>query len=127
MVLPVSHPLTSAVPVHVRSCVQAPGPELVPDPHTLFVHVWPLGHVPHVSVPPQPSETEPHVAPAAEHVLGVQPVRHVETGFCVGVGQSLYAKPAARVNVAANWAHPVSHVDEQQYACAESAQTSCTQ
>jgi hypothetical protein len=55
----------------------------------LPVQVWPLGHVPQLSVPPQPSDTEPHVAPTAEHVFGVQPVEHTATGFCVGVGQSL--------------------------------------
>jgi hypothetical protein len=36
-------------------------------------------------------------------------------------------KPAAFVNFAANCAQPLSHVLEQQYACAESAHTSCTQ
>jgi hypothetical protein len=88
--------------VHARSCAHVPGPDVVPAPHLLLVHVWPLGHVPQVSVPPQPSGTDPHVAPASEQVVGVQPVEHAATGFCVGVGQSLYANPAARVNVAAN-------------------------
>jgi hypothetical protein len=108
--LPLSQPATSASPVQVRSCVHVPGADVVPDPHTLFVHVWPLGQVPQLSVPPQPSETEPHVAPTLEHVFGVHPVEHAETGFCVGVGQSLYWKPAARVKVAANCAHPLSQV-----------------
>jgi hypothetical protein len=113
-VLPVSHPFARAVPVHVRSCAQVPGPALVPAPHMLFVHVCPLGHVPQLSVPPQPSETLPQVAPACEHVFGVQPEVQAATGFCAGVGQSLYAKPAALVNVAANCAQPLSHFDEQQ-------------
>jgi hypothetical protein len=90
-------------------------------------HVCPLGHVPQFSVPPQPSDTEPHVAPTPEHVFGVHPVAQAATGFWVGVGQSLYAKPAARVNVPANCAQPLSQVEVQQYACAASAQTSCTQ
>jgi hypothetical protein len=80
----------------------------------LFVQLCPLGHVPQLSVPPQPSETVPQVAPACEQVFGVQPVVQAGTGFCAGVGQSLYAKPAAFVNVAANCAHPLSHCDEQQ-------------
>ena len=87
--LPVSQVDTSAAPVHARSCVHAPGPDVVPAPHLLLVHVWPLGHTPHVSVPPQPSEIDPQVAPASEHVVGVQPVAQAATGFCVGVGQSL--------------------------------------
>jgi hypothetical protein len=87
--LPLSQPLVSAAPVHVRSCTHDPGPELVPLPHLLPLQVWPLGHVPQLRVPPQPSETEPHVAPTAEQVFGVQPVAHAATGFCVGVGQSL--------------------------------------
>ena len=87
--LPVSHPLASAVPVHARSWEHVPGPELVPAPHMLFVHVWPLGHVPQLSVPPHPSLTLPHVAPACEHVFGVHPVEQAEIGFWVGVGQSL--------------------------------------
>jgi hypothetical protein len=112
--LPLSQLFASAAPVHVKSCAHEPGPELVPAPHLLPVQVCPLGHTPQLSVPPQPSDTEPHVAPAAEHVFGAHPVEHTGTGFCVGVGQSLYAKPAARVNCAANWAHPLSHVDVQQ-------------
>jgi hypothetical protein len=89
IVVPLSHPETSAASVHVRSCVQVPGPPVVPAPHTLLVHVWPLVHVPQLRVPPQPSAIAPHVAPTAEHVLGVQPPEHDETGFVVGVGQSL--------------------------------------
>jgi hypothetical protein len=92
-----------------------------------LVQVWPLGQVPQLSVPPHPSDTIPQVAPSCEHVFGVHPVEQAGTGFCAGVGQSLYAKPAALVNVAANCAQPLSQVEEQQYACAESAQTSCTQ
>ena len=113
--------------MHVRSCVHVPGPEVVPAPHMLFVHVWPLGQLPQLSVPPQPSATRPQVAPACEQVLGVQPDVHTGTGFCGGVGQSLYPNPPAFVNVAANWAQPLSHVVEQQYACDASAQTSWTQ
>ncbi len=94
--------------------MHAPGPLVVPAPQTLFVQVWPLGHTPQLRVPPQPSETEPHVASAVEHVLGVQPLVQTATGFCVGVGQSLYAKPAAFVKVAANCAQPLSHVLVQQ-------------
>jgi hypothetical protein len=90
----------------------------------LLVQVWPLGQVPQVTVPPQPSATVPHVAPAAEHVFGVHPVEQADTGFCTGVGQSLNPKPAARVNVPANCAHPLSQVLVQQYAWAASAQTS---
>jgi hypothetical protein len=55
----------------------------------LFVHVWPLVHVPQFNVPPHPSEIDPHVAPRAEQVFGVQLPEHDETGFVVGVGQSL--------------------------------------
>jgi hypothetical protein len=88
-VLPLSQPLTSAVPVQVRSCAHEPGPELVPLPHLLPEQVCPLGQVPQLSVPPQPSDTEPHVAPTAEQVLGVHPVVQAATGFCVGAGQSL--------------------------------------
>src|SRR5580658_2927766 len=113
---PVSQPLTSAPSVHVKSWVHVPGPLVVPAPHRLFVHVCPLGHTPQLSVPPQPSDTEPHVASAALHVFGVQPLVQTETGFCVGVGQSLYVNPAALVNVAANCAHPLSHALVQQYA-----------
>jgi hypothetical protein len=100
---------------------------VVPAPHLLFVHVWPLGQVPHDSVPPQPSETFPQVAPAAAHVFGVHPPLQAATGFCTGVGQSLYWKPAAFVKVAANCAQPLSHVLVQQYAWAASAHTSWTQ
>jgi len=32
-----------------------------------------LGHLPHASVPPQPSDTEPQLSPSAAHVVGVQP------------------------------------------------------
>jgi hypothetical protein len=88
-VLPVSHVDASAEPVHARSCVQLPGPDEVPAPHLLFVQVCPLEQVPHVRVPPQPSEMDPQVTPAAEHVVGVQPVEQADTGFCVVVGQSL--------------------------------------
>jgi hypothetical protein len=34
---------------------------------------WVASQVPQVSVPPQPSETVPQVAPCAAHVVGVQP------------------------------------------------------
>jgi hypothetical protein len=88
-VLPLSQPFASAVPVHVRSCAQVPGPALVPAPHTLFVQLWPLGQVPPLRVPPHPSETTPQVAPTCEQVFGVQPEAQVATGFCAGVGQSL--------------------------------------
>jgi hypothetical protein len=124
MLVPLSQPLTSAPSVHVRSWVHVPGPLVVPAPHKLFVQVWPLGQTPQLSVPPQPSDTEPQVARAVEQVFGVQPVEHTATGFCVGVGQSLKPKPAAFVNVAANWAQPLSQVLVQQYACAESEHTS---
>jgi hypothetical protein len=43
-------------------------------------HTWPLGHVPQVRMPPQPSETEPHTELVAAQVLGApDPVqgRHV--------------------------------------------------
>jgi hypothetical protein len=114
-VVPLSQPDTSAAPVQVRSCVHEPGPGLVPMPHLLPLQVWPLGQVPHVSTPPQPSEIVPQVALCAAHVAGVQVVPgHAETGFCAGVGQSSKPKPAERVKVAANCAHPLSHVLEQQ-------------
>jgi len=113
---PASQPLTSATSVHVRSCVHVPGPLVVPAPQTLFVQVWPLGQTPQLSVPPHPSETEPQVASAVEHVLGVHPLVQTATGFCVGVGQSLYENPAALVKVAANCAQPLSHALLQQYA-----------
>jgi hypothetical protein len=114
MFVPLSHPETSAVSVHVRSCAHVPGPPVVPAPQTLLVQVWPLVQVPQFSVPPQPSEMDPQVAPTAEHVFGVQPPEHDETGSAVGVGQSLYVKPAALVNFAANCAHPLSQVLVQQ-------------
>lgn len=114
-VVPVSQPEASAAPVHVRSCVHELGPGLVPAPHTLPVQVWPLGQVPQVSVPPQPSEIVPQVALCEAHVVGVQVVpEQAATGFCAGVGQSSKPKPAARVNVAANCAHALSHALEQQ-------------
>jgi hypothetical protein len=127
MLEPLSHDERSAASVQVRSCEQVPGPPVVPAPHLLWVHVWPLPHVPQLNVPPHPSETVPHVAPSAEQVVGVQPPEHDETGLVVGVGQSSYAKPAALVNFAANCAQPLSHVLVQQYAWAESAHTSWTQ
>jgi hypothetical protein len=89
MLVPLSHVESSAASVHMRSCAQVPGPPVVPAPHLLFVQVWPLGQVPQLSVPPQPSAIDPQVAPRAEHVFGVQPVEHAETGLAVGVGQSL--------------------------------------
>jgi hypothetical protein len=89
MFVPWSHVDSSATSVHVRSCAQVPGPPVVPAPHLLFVHVCPLGQVPQVSVPPHPSPMDPHVAPSAEHVFGVQEPAHADTGFAVGVGQSL--------------------------------------
>jgi hypothetical protein len=89
MLLPLSHVDVSATSVQVRSCAQEPGPEVVPEPHLLFVHVCPLGQVPQSRVPPQPSERAPQVAPFAEHVVGVQPPEHEGTGLAVGVGQSL--------------------------------------
>jgi hypothetical protein len=113
---PESQPLTRATSVHVKSCAHVPGPLVVPAPHMLFVQVCPLEHTPQLSVPPQPSDTEPHVASAVEHVFGVQPLVQAATGFCVGVGQSLYVNPAAFVKVAANWAQPLSHALVQQYA-----------
>src|SRR5207247_44176 len=42
-----------------------------PLTQTLFVHVWPLPHVPQVSVPPQPSAMLPQLKPSPEHVFGV--------------------------------------------------------
>jgi hypothetical protein len=89
MVVPWSHVDRSAASVHVRSCAHVPGPPVVPAPHLLFVQVWPLGHVPQLSVPPHPSETAPHVAPTAVHVFGVHDPAQAPTGFAVGVGQSL--------------------------------------
>jgi hypothetical protein len=38
---------------------------------TLSVQLAPAPHVPHSSVPPQLSDTVPHVLPSARHVLGV--------------------------------------------------------
>jgi len=55
--------------------------------HALLVQVCPLGHVPQFRVPPHPSESDPQVAPCAEHVVGVQV--HTGAGLAVGVGQSL--------------------------------------
>jgi hypothetical protein len=127
MLVPLSHVETSAESVHVKSCPQVPGPEVVPEPHLLFVHVCPLGQVPQLIAPPQPSASAPQVAPCAEHVVGVQLPEHATTGLAVGVGQSFQANPAALVKWAANWAHPLSQVDVQQYACAGSAHTSWTQ
>jgi len=89
MLVPVSQPETSAESVQVKSCEQDPGPPVVPAPHLLLVHVWPLAQVPQLSVPPHPSLMAPHVAPRAEQVFGVQPPEHDPTGFAVGVGQSL--------------------------------------
>jgi hypothetical protein len=89
MLEPWSHVEGSAASVHVRSCAHVPGPLVVPAPHLLFVHVCPLVHVPQFSVPPHPSEMDPHVAPSAEHVFGVHEPGHDDTGFAVGVGQSL--------------------------------------
>jgi hypothetical protein len=86
---PLSHVDRSATSVQVRSWVHEPGPPVVPAPHLLLVQVWPLEHVPQFKVPPQPSAIDPHVAPSAEQVLGVQPLEHAATGFAVGVGQSL--------------------------------------
>jgi hypothetical protein len=81
----------------------------------LLVQVWPLGQVPQLNTPPHPSEMEPQVAPRAAQVLGVQvPTGQAATGLVVGVGQSLYRNPEAFVNVAANWAHPLSQVLLQQ-------------
>jgi hypothetical protein len=81
----------------------------------LLVQVWPLGQVPQVKMPPHPSEIEPHVAPKAAQDFGVQePPGHALTGFATGVGQSLYWNPAAFVNVAANWAQPLSQLLLQQ-------------
>jgi hypothetical protein len=42
----------------VQALLSAPVVD-VPPPHVLFEHVWPLLHVPQVSVPPQPSEMLP--------------------------------------------------------------------
>jgi len=89
MLVPLSHVEVSATSVQVRSCAQEPGPEVVPEPHLLFVHVCPFGQVPQSSVPPQPSARAPQVPPCAEHVVGVQPPEHDATGLSVGVGQSL--------------------------------------
>src|SRR5258708_30302919 len=111
MLVPLSHVETSAESVHVRSCPQVPGPEVVPEPLLLFVHVCPLGQVPQLTVPPQPSASAPQVAPWAEHVVGVQLPEHATTGLAVGVGQSFQAKPAALVNCAANCAQPLSQVE----------------
>jgi len=36
-------------------------------------HAWPLGQKPQSSVPPQWSEMDPHSAPKAAQVVGVQP------------------------------------------------------
>jgi hypothetical protein len=87
--VPLSQPETREASVHVRSCAQAPGPPVVPAPQMLLVQVWPFVHVPQDSVPPHPSAIDPQVAPSAEHVFGVQPPAQDETGFVVGVGQSL--------------------------------------
>jgi hypothetical protein len=115
MVVPLSQVDESAVPVQVRSCPHVPGPAEVPEPHTLLVQLCPLGQVPQLKVPPQPSEMIPQVAPLAEQVVGVQvPPGQAATGLSAGVGQSLYPNPAALVNVAANCAQPLSHVLEQQ-------------
>jgi hypothetical protein len=38
-------------------------------------HVWPAGHVPQFTVPPQPSRIVPHVAPIWLHVAGTHPQR----------------------------------------------------
>jgi hypothetical protein len=89
MLVPWSHVDRSATSVHVRSCAHVPGPLVVPAPHLLFVHVCPLVHVPQSSVPPHPSEMDPQVAPRAEHVFGVHEPAQADTGFAVGVGQSL--------------------------------------
>jgi hypothetical protein len=125
MALPLSQVERSAVLVQVRSCAHVPGATLVPGPHLLLVQVSPLGHTPQLSVPPQPSEADPHVAPSAPHVDGVHVLpTHAATGLTTGVGQSLKPKPAALVKVAANCAQPLSQVLLQQYACAESAQIS---
>jgi hypothetical protein len=34
---------------------------------------WPLGHVPHCTTPPQPLDAVPHICPAGQVLVGVQP------------------------------------------------------
>ena len=90
----------------------------------LLQHASPLAHEPHVSVPPQPSENEPHCF--AWHVAGVQqlpwlqtcPAAHVVTQVPVAsqvrhspVGQSPHfegAETAIRDGAAASFARPRS-------------------
>jgi hypothetical protein len=45
--------------------------------HLFALHVCPEAHVPHASVPPQPSGTDPHVSPSTAHVVGMQEVTHL--------------------------------------------------
>jgi hypothetical protein len=43
------------------------------DTHWLFEHVWPVLHVPHVIMPPQPSIAVPQTSPDGQVVAGLQP------------------------------------------------------
>src|SRR5262245_66444055 len=77
-------PVGTFKPAGVERTLSPPRPVAVrvsvaraPTPHTFGTppppQVWGAVHTPQVSVPPQPLEIVPQVAPCAAHVVGVQP------------------------------------------------------
>jgi hypothetical protein len=65
-------------------------------PHTLLVHAWLDAQVPHVSVPPQPSEMVPQVFPCAAHVVSVLQTQTLSLQSC----------PAAQAPQSSVFPHP---------------------
>src|ERR1700722_1494100 len=68
--------ITPAVPQLTNATALLAQHPVEQPPHWLATpappHIWPLAHVPQLSVPPQPSGTEPQLSPRAAHVVGVQ-------------------------------------------------------
>jgi hypothetical protein len=67
--------LVVAVPVHA-TCERQRPVQFAEIPQTFPMHIWLPEHVPHWTIPPQPSLCAPQVAPSCPQVLGVHTVTH---------------------------------------------------
>jgi hypothetical protein len=70
----VSEAVLTQVPAQQVPLAPPPSLQLPPEPgwQVPLLQVWQVGQLPHESVPPQPSGTDPQVAPCAAQLVGVQ-------------------------------------------------------